>query len=259
MIATCFVTLLHAAAPSGEAETHMTPAAAASAVANGEDVKAATEALVASGRRGLWALDAMAKTASGDAKSRLIAAMGRFDNADSAWALLVAYRSKDPYAKAGAVRGMAEAPNRERERLIFSAASEPSDVVRDAVVEAIVSLGERASARVAELLQHESPYAREVALRVIERGSDEAMITSVVPRALADASPLVQSRAIDLAARCQDASQAPALARLALGTDPLIAARARRAIAHLDTTESKRVAGARRYTDPTPPIPGAQM
>lgn len=212
------------------------------------EIAAGTSTSALQGLRGdkktISTLEKIAKERSGSERARLYEAIARLDTKDAKAATERALRGLDPYAKSGAIRGVAKGSDDRLKNAIFANASSRDPLVRDAVFEAFALTDAIDDPRFESLLDSNDEYAREVSLRYLGMSKNNKKIGARIEQALDDQSPIVQTQALILIGQLKREDLAVPSARLALSTNPLVSSQAVTTLGLLEGKESNRALAA---------------
>lgn len=188
---------------------------AAEVVARGApEAENAIEALVDAGRPGLWALDARLKRASGPAKARILAALGRWKTQEAEFVLRRELSNGGPQIKIGALTGLGALGTASATRAIVDNLTHADDDVRRAAGEALIAVGPSATRRARMLLDDSAAEARRAAVRFFAIHADDRTLDGVLDRMLDDRAPIVVVAALEASVarnRTRDAKNAALL------------------------------------------------
>jgi hypothetical protein len=98
---------------------------------------------------------------------------------------------------------------------IYRAAHAREDLVREAVVEALLAIAKKPTPEIRALLEDADELAREVAVRYLSKRSAPAELESLMMRALADRSARVQLQGIAMVSARRSVPAIPALVKIA--------------------------------------------
>lgn len=145
-----------------------------SAIADGSEADAASVRIAQLGRSALWSLHDSAKKHEGEARGRLFEAIGRFNNDEAEWALIVELKSADLDGRAGAIRGLARMARAKTLSQVLGHANVEHAAVRIAAALYLASLGEAGKPHAQRLLSSTDDHERAIALEYAlhAKGSD---------------------------------------------------------------------------------------
>lgn len=194
------------------ASPYATRAEAADVVADGGPNAAEARAwLVHSGRPGLWALNALAKSGSSSKQATVLEAIGWWRTEEAEYVLRRALKSGNSVVQVGAIKGMGHLATSRVGRVLVEQLDSRDSAVREAAVAALIEIGPSVAPRVRQALADDSARARVGAIAYFAKRSNDVDFDQVVGDALRDGSWSVVSAAVQAAAQRKRPTHLPRL------------------------------------------------